>query len=143
LIKTSGGKFIAPQPIENSLKHNPLVGEAVVLGDKSKFAAVLIAPNFAALEDWARQNEVVFTSRRELVGDPRVQRLYEEIASVLNQSLARFEQLKKVLLVADEFSADDGTLTASLKLRRRVVTDRYRRMIDEMYEKAEQEQRPE
>jgi len=114
-----------------------------VLGDKSKFAAVLIAPNFAALEDWARQNEVVFTSRRELVGDPRVQRLYEEIASVLNQSLARFEQLKKVLLVADEFSADDGTLTASLKLRRRVVTDRYRRMIDEMYEKAEQEQRPE
>ncbi len=139
LIKTSGGKFIAPQPIENSLKHNSLVGEAVVLGDKSKFAAVLIAPNFAVLEDWARQNEVVFTSRRELVGDPRVQRLYEDIVNVLNQNLARFEQLKKVLLVADEFSADDGTLTASLKLRRRAVTDRYRRMIDEMYQKAELE----
>jgi long-chain acyl-CoA synthetase len=143
LIKTSGGKFIAPQPIENSLKHNSLVGEAVVLGDKSKFAAVLIAPNFAALEDWARQNDVAFTSRRELVGNPGVQHLYEDIVNVLNQSLARFEQLKKVLLVADEFSADDGTLTASLKLRRRVVTDRYRPMINEMYEKAEQEQRPE
>lgn len=137
LIKTSGGKFIAPQPIENSLKHNALVAEAVVLGEKRKFPAVLIAPNFATLEAWARMNGVAFSARADLVANPKVQRLYEEIIAGMNQNLARFEQLKKVLLVADEFSSENGTLTASLKMRRRAVTDRYQREIDEMYEKAE------
>jgi len=141
LIKTSGGKFIAPQPIENSLKHNSMVGEAVVLGEKRKFPAVLIAPNFPVLEEWARENGVAFSSRAELVKSPQVHRAYEDIVAVLNQNLARFEQLKKVLLVADEFSSDNGALTASMKLRRRTVTDRYQREIDAMYEKAEGERR--
>ncbi len=141
LIKTSGGKFIAPQPIENSLKHNPFVGEAVVLGEKRKFPAVLIAPNFPVLEEWARENGVAVSSRAELVKNPQVHRVYEDIVGVLNQGLARYEQLKKVLLVADEFSSANGALTASLKLRRRAVTDRYQREIDELYEKAETERR--
>ncbi len=79
LIKTSGGKFIAPQPIENSLKLNPLIGAAVVLGDRRKFPAVLISPHFPVLEDWARANKVVFASREELVANPRVQALYDGI----------------------------------------------------------------
>jgi long-chain acyl-CoA synthetase len=137
LIKTSGGKFIAPQPIENSLKHNALIAEAVVLGDKHKFPAVLIAPSFPVLEEWARDNQVNFTSRPELVAAPEVRTLYEGIVEDCNQKLARFEKLKKVILVADEFSAENGTLTASLKLRRRVVEERYRREIGEMYAKAE------
>jgi long-chain acyl-CoA synthetase len=137
LIKTSGGKFIAPQPIENSLKHNALIAEAVVLGEKQKFPAVLICPYFPLLEDWARANNVAFSSREELVSDARVHALYEGIVSDLNQSLARFEKLKKLLLVPDEFSVESGTLTASMKLRRRAVTDRYQRQIDELYEKAE------
>ena len=137
LIKTSGGKFIAPQPIENSLKHNSLIAEAVVLGDKHKFPAVLIAPSFPVLEEWARDNEVTFSSRPELVAKPEVHRLYERIIEDFNHKLARFEKLKKVILVADEFSAENGTLTASMKLRRRVVEERYRREIDEMYAKAE------
>jgi long-chain acyl-CoA synthetase len=137
LIKTSGGKFIAPQPIENSLKHNALVAEAVVLGEKRKFPAVLIAPNFPLLEEWARGHEVAFASRQELVACPEVRVLYEGIVEDLNGNMARFEKLKRVLLVADEFSAEDGTLTASMKLRRRVVAERYREQIDEMYEQAE------
>ena len=137
LIKTSGGKFIAPQPIENSLKHNALVAEAVVLGEKRKFPAVLIAPNFPLLEEWARGHEVTFSTRQELVASPEVRVLYEGIVEDLNGNLARFEKLKRVLLVADEFSAEDGTLTASMKLRRRVVAERYRRQIEEMYEQAE------
>jgi long-chain acyl-CoA synthetase len=137
LIKTSGGKFIAPQPIENSLKHNALIAEAVVLGDKHKFPAVLIAPAFVLLEEWARDNQVNFSSRSELVAAPAVQSLYENIVADCNQMLARFEKLKKVILVADEFSAENGTLTASMKLRRRVVEERYRREIEEMYAKAE------
>jgi long-chain acyl-CoA synthetase len=137
LIKTSGGKFIAPQPLENSLKHNALVAEAVVLGDKRKFPAVLIAPYFPLLEDWARANHIVFSSREELVAQPKVRELYEGIVADVNRDLARFEQLKKVVLIPDEFSAENGTLTASMKLRRKVVEERYREKIDAMYEEAE------
>jgi long-chain acyl-CoA synthetase len=137
LIKTSGGKFIAPQPLENSLKHNALIAEAVVLGDKRKFPAVLISPYFPLLEDWARANHVSFSSREELVAHDRVRELYEGIVAEINRDLARFEQLKKVLLIPHEFSAEDGTLTASMKLRRRVVEERYREQIEKIYREAE------
>jgi len=137
LIKTSGGKFIAPQPIENSLKLNPLIGTAAIIGDKRKFPAVIVSPNFTSLEHWAQLNDIPFASRVELIAHPRVQALYEEIVEGVNQKLARFEKLKRVLLVADEFSIANGILTPTMKLRRRVVEDRYRRQIDELYAQAE------
>ncbi len=137
LIKTSGGKFIAPQPIENTLKLNPLIGTAVVIGDRRKFPAVLISPHFPVLQDWARANQVEFTSREILVANVKVQVLYEGIVEELNQNLARFEKLKRVLLVAEEFSAADGTMTHTFKVRRRGIEERYRTLIDEMYAKAE------
>jgi len=137
LIKTSGGKFIAPQPIENTLKLNPLIGTAVVIGDRRKFPAVLISPHFPALEDWARANQVDFASRETLVAHLKVQALYDGIIEDLNQNLARFERLKRVLVVSEEFSAADGTLTHTFKVRRRGIEDRYRTLIDEMYAKAE------
>ena len=137
LIKTSGGKFIAPQPIENSLKLNPLIGTAAIIGDKRKFPAVIVSPNFASLEHWAQLNDIPFASRDELIAHPKVQALYEEIVEGINQKLARFEKLKRVLLVADEFSIANGILTPTMKLRRRVVEDRYRRQIDELYAQAE------
>jgi long-chain acyl-CoA synthetase len=133
LLKTSGGKFIAPQPIENALKHNPLIGEAVVVGDKRKFPAVLIVPNFAALDAWAQEHGVELPSREALVADARVQDCYENIVSELNQNLAQFEKLKKVALLAEEFSPADGTMTASLKIRRRAVEERCREQIEKMY----------
>jgi long-chain acyl-CoA synthetase len=137
LIKTSGGKFIAPQPIENSLKLNPLVGAAAIVGDKRKFAFAIVSPNFALLEAWAIENRIGFSSREELVANPTVQALYESIAQELNKNLARFEQLKRVLLVCDEFTTDNGALTPTMKLRRRVIEDRYRKQIDEVYSEAE------
>jgi long-chain acyl-CoA synthetase len=137
LIKTSGGKFIAPQPIENSLKLNPLVGIAAILGDRRKFPAVIVSPNFVALEEWARENEIPFASRSELVANPKVQTLYESIVEAVNGNLARFEKLKRVMLVADEFTADNGALTPTMKLKRKVIEERYRRQIDELYAQAE------
>jgi long-chain acyl-CoA synthetase len=137
LIKTSGGKFIAPQPIENSLKLNSLVGVPAILGDRRKFAAVIVSPNFAALEQWARTNNIPFSSRQELIANPKVQNLYEEIVEGVNQNLARFEKLKRVMLVADEFTAENGVLTPTLKLKRRVIEERYRQQIDELYAQAE------
>ena len=133
LIKTSGGKFVAPQPIENALKHNPLIAEAAMLGDQRKFCAVLIAPHFPLLEDWARANHISFGSRKELVAQDRVRALYEGIVEDLNRDLAQFEKLKKVLLIPEEFSAENGLLTASMKLRRRAVEQRYRKAIDQLY----------
>jgi long-chain acyl-CoA synthetase len=137
LIKTSGGKFIAPQPLENALKHNALITEAVVIGDKRKFPAVLIVPNFRLLEDWAHTHQISFTCREELITHPSVQSLYDGIIENFNRDLARFERLKKTLLLAEEFTMADGTLTASMKLRRRVVEERYREQIDSLYHEAE------
>ncbi len=137
LIKTSGGKFIAPQPIENSLKLTPLVGTAAILGDRRKFAAVMISPNFVLLEEWARENNIPFASRTELIAHPKVQALYKGVVEGINGNLARFEKLKRVLLVAEEFSADNGALTPTMKLRRRVIEERYRKQIDELYAQAE------
>jgi long-chain acyl-CoA synthetase len=137
LLKTSGGKFIAPQPVENSLKLNAFIGTAVVLGDRRKFASVIISPAFALLEQWARANHIQFSSREELVAHPKVKALYERIVREVNRGLARYETLKKILLVPDEFSATDGTLTPTLKLRRKAIEERYRQQIDDLYREAE------
>ncbi len=133
LLKTSGGKFIAPQPIEGALKHNPMIAEAVVVGDKRKFPAVLIVPNFAALESWASEQGVPFSSQEEMTADPRVQACYEAIVAELNQNLAQFEKLKKFALLSEEFSPANGTMTASLKIKRRAVEERCREQIERMY----------
>ena len=137
LIKTSGGKFIAPQPIENQLKMNPLISQAAVIGDRRKFACVVIAPQFPMLEDWARSHDVGFASRSELVADARTQQLFEDIVAGINKDLAQFETMKRVIVVADEFSIATGELTPTLKLKRRVVERKYRERIDAIYEEAE------
>jgi long-chain acyl-CoA synthetase len=136
MLKTSGGKFIAPQPVENSLKLNALIGTAVVLGDRRKFASVLISPDFPLLEEWAREHHVSFSTRESLVTHPQVTALYEGIVGEVNRGLARYETLKKILLVPDEFNANDGTLTPTLKLRRRAIEERYRQQIDALYQEA-------
>ncbi|HJX83216.1 MAG TPA: long-chain fatty acid--CoA ligase [Candidatus Angelobacter sp.] len=134
LIKTSGGKFIAPQPIENALKNNVLVTQAAVIGDKRKFASVIISPNFPLLEDWARAHGVAFTSREELVKNPKVRDLYRDIVVNVNQSLAHFETIKKILVVPDEFTIATGEITPTMKLKRRNVEARYKQQIDQLYQ---------
>ncbi len=133
LIKTSGGKFIAPQPIENALKHDPLVAEAVVVGDTRKFPAALIFPNFTALEARAGAKKIRFASRSELVELATIRAWYAEIVEGVNRPLAQFEKLKAFRLIAEELSATAGTLTASLKVRRRAIEARLKATIEEMY----------
>ena len=125
LIKTSGGKFIAPQPIENKLKANLLVGQAALVGDRQKFACVLISPNFAALEAWARKQGIDASDRAALVGSPRVVAEYQSIVDRVNTDLANFETIKRLRIVPEEWSLEGGELTPSLKLKRRVVAIRY------------------
>ena len=134
LIKTSGGKFIAPQPIENALKANVLVAQAAVIGDKRKYASVIISPHFPLLEDWAHANGVVFTSRQELVASTKVRELYKGIVEDLNRKLAQFETIKKIVIVPDEFTVANGEITPTLKLKRRVIETKYKQQIDELYQ---------
>jgi long-chain acyl-CoA synthetase len=134
LIKTSGGKFICPQPIEAKLKANVLVGEVAIIGERRKFPSVIVAPHFPALEDWAKSNGLAANSREQLVSDPRVQSLYRGIVSDVNKGLAQYEKMKKLLLVNDEFTIANGTLTPTMKLKRRIVEERYRGEIEELYE---------
>jgi len=133
LLKTSGGKLIAPQPIENKLKANPLVNEAAVVGDKHKFACVLVSPNFAALERWAKEQGVEAEDRVALVQEARVIALYEGIVKQVNGTLAHFEDLKRVRVVAEEWSVEGGEMTPSMKLKRRVVEKKYAGEIEEFY----------
>jgi len=134
LIKTSGGKFIAPQPIENALKANVLVAQAAIIGDKRKYASVIISPHFPLLEDWARANGVPFTSRPELVASDKIRNLYRGIVEDLNKRLAHFETIKKIVVVPDEFTVATGEITPTLKLKRRVIEAKYKQQIDEIYQ---------
>ena len=136
LQKTSGGKFISPQAIEIRLTSSSMVAYAAVFAEGRKFALALLAPEFAALEEWARGRAMSFGSRQQLIEDPNVQALYEEIVAQVNNGLAQFETIKNFVLVPDEFSIADGQLTASMKMRRRAVEQRYRPQIEALYSNA-------
>jgi long-chain acyl-CoA synthetase len=133
LLKTSGGKLIAPQPIENQLKADGLVGHAAVVGDKKKFAAVLISPHFPALEAWAKEKGIGVEDRRQLVAHPAVLALYQQVVDRVNATLASFQTLKRLHVVAEEWTLDSGELTPSMKLKRPVVEQRYAAEIARFY----------
>ncbi|MDX1623206.1 MAG: long-chain fatty acid--CoA ligase [Gemmatimonadota bacterium] len=134
LIKTSGGKFIAPQPLENDLTLSKYVNQAVVVGNQRKYASVLIVPDFENLESRAREQGVSWEDPEELFEAEAVQELYRGILEELNEDLASYETLKKFRLVADEFTIEDGELTPTMKVKRRVVEEKYSDLIDTMYE---------
>jgi len=136
LLVTSGGKKIAPAPIEALLKRHPLVAEAMVVGEARKFPAVLIVPNFPALEHRLNVLGRPSGTRDELVVRDDVVSLFNEVVEPLNRDLAQFERLKKIALLPAEFSIATGELTPTLKLRRRVVLDRWRHVVDRLYEDA-------
>jgi long-chain acyl-CoA synthetase len=133
LLKTSGGKLVAPQPIENKLKNSVMVAQCALVGDKHKFIAALISPNFAALEVWAKHAGLDGLDRSALVSDNRVVALFGEVVREANAGLANFETIKRFRLVGDEWSQDTGELTPSMKLKRRVISAKYASVIDELY----------
>jgi long-chain acyl-CoA synthetase len=133
LLKTSGGKYVAPQPIENKLKANSLVGHAALVGDRHKFVCALISPNMAQLKTWAQGQGVATADAKAMVKDPKVVALYQGIVSEVNGSLAHFEDIKRVSVVPDEWTVETGELTPSMKMKRRVVEKKYAAEITEFY----------
>jgi len=133
LIVTAGGKNVAPQPIENLLKANPLVEQAVLIGDRRKFVALLMVPNFANLEAWARERGLRWGTRSDLIELPEVVRHVEEAIAGELKDLASYERPKKIALLEDDFSIQNGFLTPTLKVKRRVIQERLKDVIDDLY----------
>jgi long-chain acyl-CoA synthetase len=133
LLVTSGGKKIAPQPIEAVLKRSPLVAEAVVLGDRRNYVTALIIPEFTALERRLKDLGRPFAERDELVKRADVVALYQEIVDSLNRELSQFERIKKIAILPQEFSIDSGELTPTLKVKRKVVEQKWATTIEALY----------
>jgi long-chain acyl-CoA synthetase len=133
LFKTAAGKFVAPQPIENLLKSSPLISNAVLVGDKHKFIAALIVPNFANVEAAARQQGRKFSSHAELAADPWLRELIGKEIERINAKLAQYETIKRFALLDGDFTFDGGELTYTLKLKRRVIDERYAKIIEGLY----------
>ncbi|MBI4467091.1 MAG: long-chain fatty acid--CoA ligase [Acidobacteria bacterium] len=134
LIKTAGGKMIAPQAIENRLKASPYIEGAVVLGDKRKYAVALLVPNFSTLERHAQQQGIPFGSRAELLGSPEIQALLQGEVDAVNHHLAQFERVKRFAVLDREFSFADGQLTYTQKVRRRRIEEEYHSRIEQLYQ---------
>ena len=136
IIVTAGGKNIAPQPIENKLRTNKYVSQAVMIGDKRKFPVVLIVPNWDQLEKWAASSNIVWTSRAELLAMPTIHAKMEKEVAKQTEGLAHFESPKKVALLEHDFTIERGELTPTLKVKRRVIDKQYKAMIDALYAEA-------
>jgi long-chain acyl-CoA synthetase len=137
LIKTAGGKFVAPQPIENTVRLNKFVANAVVLGDQRKFPIILVVPNFEQLQRWAKERNLPDASPSEMIALPDVRAKMEREVMGGLRDLAKFEMPKKVVLLERDFTIESGELTPSLKVKRRQVEKHYKDVIDRAYREAD------
>jgi long-chain acyl-CoA synthetase len=133
LIKTAGGKFVAPQPIENALKTSPYITNAMIVGDQRRFVVALIVPNATTVSAKLQDQGVRFASHKEMAEHPAVRSLIENEVKRLTAHLAQWETIKRFALLPEDFTFDNGSLTFTLKLKRRVVEKNYREVIDKLY----------
>lgn len=133
LYKTSNGKYIAPQAIEMSVTSDPYIDQIAVIGDERKFVSALVVPNYALVEAYAKERQIEYSSREELLKNPSIYKLIEAKIESHQQALAAFEKIKRFTLLARPFSMENGELTDTLKLRRRVIVEHYAAEIDAMY----------
>ena len=134
LFKTSGGKYVAPQPIENKLKESVLVEQALILGPGRKYVAALLVPSFTSLKGWMDRNNIPFTSNEDAVKNPEVIKLYQSIVDKSNQTFNHVEQVKKFQLLFKEWSVETGEMTPKLSVKRKVVMEKYKDIIERIYE---------
>lgn len=133
LFKTSGGKYVAPLPIEEKLKESMFVEQIMVVGAERKFVGALIVPAFAHLKDWCRQNNVNYTTNEEMVHHPAVLALYKDLVESFNKYFNHVEQIKKFELLPREWGIETGEMTPKLSLKRKVIMEKYRDAIERIY----------
>jgi len=133
IFKTSGGKYVAPLPIENKMKENHFIEQMMVVGAGKKFTGALIVPSYTNLVPWCKQHDVPFTSHEQLIKDARVVDLYQSAVNAFNPEFNHVEQVKKIVLLPDEWSIDSGELTPTGKMKRKVIMEKYDAEIEKMY----------
>jgi long-chain acyl-CoA synthetase len=137
LFKTSGGKYVAPLPIENKLKESLYVEQVMVVGAEKKYVGALIVPSFSNLKDWLRKEKIPYKSNEEIIRHPKVLELYKELVESFNKFFNHVEQIKRFELLANEWSVESGEMTPKLSLKRKVVLEKYRNSIDRIYDHGE------
>ncbi len=133
IIVTSGGKNVAPAPIEHKLKTSKFIDEVCLVGNNRKFVSALIVPAYEMLKDWAEKQKIKFSSTEELLNHPETQKLFQNEIDRLQEGFARYEKVKKFVLLPEPFSQERGELTPSLKIKRNVVEKNYKHLIDQLY----------
>jgi long-chain acyl-CoA synthetase len=133
LFKTSGGKYVAPLPVENKLKESHFIEQVMILGPERKFVGALIIPSFPNLRDWARKNNIPDASNEELIRHPKVIELYKELVESFNKYFNHVEQIKKFELLPNEWSIDTGEMTPKLSMKRKVIMEKYKDAIERIY----------
>jgi long-chain acyl-CoA synthetase len=134
LFKTSGGKYVAPQPIENKMKESPFIEQIVLIGDNKKMVSALVVPSFAKLKEWAKQHGIEYTSNEAMIQNTMVLTTYESIIAEYNQLFNQVEQVKKFTLLPREFTIDKGEMTPKLSIRRKQILANFEKEIDLMYQ---------
>jgi long-chain acyl-CoA synthetase len=133
LFKTSGGKYVAPQPIENKMKESPFVEQIMIIGAEQKFVGALIVPSMPNLKEWMRSQDIPFTTNEDAVHNPKVRGLYKELIESFNKFFNHVEQVKKFELMPDEWTIDSGELSPTLKLKRKVVMEKCKDAVERIY----------
>lgn len=133
LFKTSGGKYVAPQPIENKFKESPFIEQIMVIGSERKFVGALIVPSFITLKEWMKEKEINYTTNEDAVHHPRVLELYRELVESFNTYFNHVEQIKKFELLPQEWTIDTGEMTPKMSLKRKVVMEKFKAAIEHIY----------
>lgn len=133
LFKTSGGKYVAPQPIENKLKESPFVEQVVIVGADKKFVGALIVPSFATLKDWMREKGISYTTNEDVIHHPKVLELFRELVESFNKFFNHVEQVKKFELLPKEWSIETGEMTPKMSLKRKIILEKYKTAIERIY----------
>jgi len=134
LFVSSGGKNIAPQPIENLFLSNKYIEQFMLIGDRRMFLTALIVPDFDALKEYADSHQIQYQDHVELTGHPRINDLIEKEINQIQKDLANYERVRKFTLLEKQFSIEEGEMTPSQKIRRKIVEQKYSQLIDNMYE---------
>ncbi len=133
LFKTTGGKYVAPQPIENKMKESPFVEQMMIVGAGQKFVGALIVPSIPNLKEWMRHKDIPFTTNEDALHNPKVLTLYKELIESFNTFFNHVEQVKKFELLPHEWTIDSGELTPTLKLKRKVIMEKYKDVVERIY----------
>ncbi|MGG9971120.1 AMP-dependent synthetase/ligase [Ferruginibacter sp. SUN002] len=133
LFKTSGGKYVAPQPIENKMKESPFVEQIMIVGAEQKFVGALIVPSFPTLKEWMRHRGIAFTTNEDAIHNPQVLDLYRKLIDSFNEFFNHVEQVKRFELLPHEWSIDSGELTPKMSLKRKVVMEKYKDAVERIY----------